>query len=237
VWGKCKKACYRIILIVLYYITMIDTFDMPGAIIAKVPSNLGVPNDCEIWIQGPEPSTTRVATLVQATPTNIPVVNGLQLDVWYDLYARAPVGGPTQGYSYLFSTAVLDSNGFPVPGTACCGNPAAYPYWDARDLIGSFVVTRVTNGGAHYESANAQIPAGTTAYIGSIRITTAQNTVKPPNPVPPSDGGGGGGGGGGGSGFPWPFPDLVSLTPEQMLLIRGGAVVVLGILALALGGD
>jgi hypothetical protein len=212
---------------------------MPGAIIAKVPSNFGVPNDCEVWIQGPEPSTTRVVDLVQATPGNIPVVSGLQLDVWYDIYARAPVGGPAQGYSYLVSTAVLDSNGFPVPGTACCGNPAPYPFWDARDLLDNFVVTRVTNGGAHYQSANAYIPAGTTAYIGSIRLTTAQITVKPanpmlpggaPTPTPPP-----GGGGGGCLGFlPFPCPDLSFMTTEMWII--AGAAIGLVVIGVALAG-
>lgn len=41
-------------------------------------------------MQGPEPSATRVATLVEATPSNLPVVSGLQQDAWYDFYAKPP---------------------------------------------------------------------------------------------------------------------------------------------------
>jgi hypothetical protein len=94
---------------------------MPGAIICKVyrsPSN--GPNNCEVWIQGPEPFASRIATLTEATSTNLPVVNGLQLDTWYDLYAGVPADA-SGNYTVLIST-IAYTGGFPVPGSACCSN-------------------------------------------------------------------------------------------------------------------
>jgi hypothetical protein len=63
-----------------------------NAIFAKVPisARAGFPNS-EIWIQGPEPYATKIADASEAAfPGN--VVNGLQLDTWYDIYMQKTYG-------------------------------------------------------------------------------------------------------------------------------------------------
>jgi hypothetical protein len=199
-----------------------------NAIFAKVQGAVGVPNDCEIWIQGPEPSATKIADASTAAyPAN--VVNGLQTDVWYDIYAKAPAGGPTQGYSYIFATGIIG----PLPVPPCCGNPVLYHIWSAQNFLDDVgPVGRNSAGGFHHSSANAQIPAGGTKWLMSVYVVDPANTARPADPVPVPPGGGGRGGGG----WPFPFPDLGSLTPEQLLLIGGVAVVVIGVIALAAGG-
>jgi hypothetical protein len=205
-----------------------------NAIFAKVPisASAGFPNS-EIWIQGPEPYATKIADASEAAfPGN--VVNGLQLDTWYDIYAKN-TSNVASGFSYIFATGNFGT--FPV--TPCCGNPVTYHIWNAVNFLDDVgPVGRNTAGGFHYSSANAQIPAGGTKWLMSVHVVAPTNTVKPANPVPvPPEGGGGGGGGSGGWGFPFPFPwpDLSFMTTE-MWLIAGAAVVGVVVLAPVAGG-
>jgi hypothetical protein len=211
-----------------------------GAIFAEVsPHPAGFPNNCEIWIQGPEPFATRIADASTAAyPGN--VVNGLQTDAWYDLYAKAPSDAPGN-YSYVFTTANFGPTPAPTP---CCGNPVVYHFWDAKEIGGFLRVRRNSDGGFHNFNGNAgaAVPAGTTRWLASVYVVHPTNTVQPANPVPvpppgsvspsptptPPPGGGGGG-------FPW--PDLGSLTTEQLLLIGAAAVGVIVLIAVAGGGD
>jgi hypothetical protein len=198
-----------------------------NAIFAKVPGAVGVPNNCEIWIQGPEPSATKIADASTAAfPGN--VVNGLQLDAWYDIYARNPTN-EVSGFSYIFATGDFET--FPV--TPCCGNPVTYHIWNAVNFLDDVgPVGRNSAGGFHYSSANAQIPAGGTKWLQSVYVVAPTNTVQPANPVPVPPGGGGGGGGGGG--WPFPFPDLSFMTTEMWII--AGAAVGLIVLVAAMGG-
>lgn len=195
-----------------------------NAIFAKVPwGGQGVPYNCEIWIQGPEPYATKIADAA-VEPAN-PQINGLQTDTWYDIYAKAPPDAD-QGFSYIFATGIFG----PVPVPPCCNNPVLYHFWFGYDFLDNVRVERNTQGGTHYSGANAQVPAGTTKWVGSVYVVDRQNTVQPANPVPVSPGGGGGGGGGG---FPW--PDLSFMTTEMWII--AGAAVGLIVLAASMGGD
>lgn len=161
-------------------------------------------------MQGPEPSTMKMVDV-----TNEPtLVQNLALDQWYDFYARAPSNATGDAGVGVFT---LDLPGFPQPN-----NPEQYHIWRA-ELGGSPIRNTAGVDGL----AAGPISAGQTQYMGSLLFTSPTNTAQPPNPSPVAPGGGGG----------WPFPDLGSLTPEQMLLIAGGGIAVLVVLAIALGGD
>jgi hypothetical protein len=166
-------------------------------------------------MQGPEPSTMKMVDV-----TNEPtLVQNLALDQWYDFYARAPSNATGDAGVGVFT---LDLPGFPQPN-----NPEQYHIWRAEPGGSPICNTAGVDG-----LAAGPISAGQAQYMGSLLFTSHTNTAHPPNPSPVAPGGGGGGGGG----WPFPFPDLGSLTPEQLLLIAGGGVVVLGVIALALGG-
>jgi hypothetical protein len=218
-----------------------------NAIFAKVPGNAGVPNNCEIWIQGPEPSAIKVADAA-VEPAN-PQINGLQLDVWYDIYAKNTTNAAS-GHSYIFSTAIFG----PLPPPPCCGNPVAYHIWNARNFLdGVGPLQRDTAGGFHHASAQADIAPGATKWLMSVRVTAPTNTTQPAKPVPVPPGGGTptptptvtpppptvspppGGGGGDCLGFlPFPCPDLSFMTTEMWII--AGAATGLVVLAAVMGG-
>jgi hypothetical protein len=152
---------------------------MANIVVAKPPPEPPALNNCEIWMEGPEPYATKIVDVTE-TPQ---LVQNFALDQWYDFYARAPSNATGDaGVGVL----TLDIPGFPQPN-----NPEPYHIWVAWPGMSP---TRNRFG---LEGLSAgPIAAGQTQYMGSMRFTSPTNTTQPPNPVPVPPGGGGGGLGG-----------------------------------------
>lgn len=176
------------------------------------------PNNCEIWMQGPELYATRIVDVTM----DFKLVQNLALDQWYDFYAKAPSNATGDDGATILTINIPDPN-YPGPQP---NNPDPYHIWVAA--TGEPIV-RNSIGFAGL-GANA-VPAGQIQYMGSLRLTSPTNTAQPPNtnPVAPS------GGGGGCLGFlPFPCPDVSFMTPQLWLIVGGG--VGLMVLAMVLGG-
>jgi hypothetical protein len=87
---------------------------MVNVVVAKPPPEPPFLNNSEIWMQGPEPYTTKIVDV-----TNQPaLVNNLALDQWYDFYARAPANATGDAGVGFFT---INVPGFPQPN-----NPEQY---------------------------------------------------------------------------------------------------------------
>ena len=151
---------------------MAGTFN---ALIGKTQAD-GAVNNCEIWMQGPEPYATKVTDVVN----EIYLLQGLQLDTWYDFYAKAQPN-EAGGYGYFILTANLP--GFPQQPN----NPEVYHIWSADNASGNWDLVRNTFGLYIKENATPDIPAGQTGlcrlYMG--RIASEASSASKPNPCPP----------------------------------------------------
>ena len=129
------------------------------------------PNNCEIWMQGPEPYATRISNITD----EFKLIPNLALDQWYDFCAKAPSNAT--GYANF---AAIWQN-FPDPNlTIQPNNPEPYHAWYANDtdpMVGNPI------GIAGW--GNDGVPAGQTQYMGSMRLTSPSNTAQAPNPYEP----------------------------------------------------
>jgi hypothetical protein len=154
---------------VSFYVALLHKkveYNMVNIVIAKPPPEGTFQNNSEVWMQGPEPYTTKI---VDAT-NDFKLVNSLAPDQWYDFYARAPSNATGDA-----GVAVITINipGFPVSPN----NTEPYDIWMAAPSASPIRNTSGIEG-----IAAGPIPAGQTQYIGSMLFTSPNNTVQPPNP-------------------------------------------------------
>jgi hypothetical protein len=189
---------------------------MVNIVVIKPPPEGAFENNSEIWMQGPEPYTTKIVDVTSQAK----LVENLMPDQWYDFYARAPANATGDA-----GVAVITINlpNFPQPN-----NPEPYDIWSSAGSPGSTPVRRAAIEGWSF----GPIPAGQVGYVGSMLLASTTNTTQPPNPVP---GGTGGGVGGNCLGFlPFPCPDLSFMTNEMWII--AGAATGLVVLAVVIGG-